>query len=186
MHRTYVEESGEEMKIFRRSLAVIVAGLIVRVTKATQIDRKGPVACCEQWNHLSKRPPRFGKSMHQQNRRTMVSRGDIMQPCSVEFDFMIRNLGESGTLRRDLHKLLLISGNPLRFIFNVFAVPIVKHPRGHHTTLQPPRTLSSFRYSYCVPLAACLIESYDLHRMADYPLWHTLKNNLGSKTQAHV
>jgi hypothetical protein len=59
----------------------------------------------------------------------MVSRGDIMQPCSVEFDFMMRNLRESGTLRRDLHKLLLISGNPLRFIFNVFTVPIVKNPR---------------------------------------------------------
>jgi hypothetical protein len=33
----------------------------------------------------------------------MVSRGDIMQPCPVEFDFMMRNLRESGTLRRDLH-----------------------------------------------------------------------------------
>jgi hypothetical protein len=129
MDRPYVEVSDEEMKIFRRSLAVIVAGLIVRVAKTTQIDRKDPVACCEQWNHSSKRPPRLGKSVHQQNRRTMVSRGDIMQPCSVEFDFMMRNLRESGTLRRDLHKLLLISGNPLRFIFNVLTVPIVKNPR---------------------------------------------------------
>jgi len=87
----------------------------------------------------------------------MVSRGDIMQPCSVEFDFMMRNLRESGTLRRDLHKLLLILENPLRFIFNVFTVPIREESEVIRNSA--PATAHSFLSSlfYCVLLATFLL-----------------------------
>ena len=76
---TKVERFDEKMQVFGGGLAVVGTCPMVGITEAAEIHREYPVAAGEQGDELAEGPPRFGETMHQQDRRPLASRRHVVQ-----------------------------------------------------------------------------------------------------------